>query len=83
MNGGYALINAKGLDLNNLGKVDGIYNEILNAVNNNKTIVLCGVVNGAQAFSPITAYGGTEEAGVFVSFGTTTLHVTSGDVVSM
>ena len=83
MNGGYALINAKGLDLNNLGKVDGIYNEILNAVNNNKTIVLCGVVNGTQAFSPITAYGGIEEAGVFVSFYPVTLHVTSGDVVSM
>lgn len=83
MNGGYALINAKGLDLNNLGRVDGIYNEILNAVNNNKPIVLCGVVNGAQGFSPITAYGGIEESGVFVSFYPVTLHVTSGDVVSM
>lgn len=83
MNGGYALIDAKGLDLGNLGKVDGIYNEVLNAVNNNKPIVLCGVVNGTQAFSPIMGYGGIEESGVFVSFFPVTLHITSGDIVSM
>ena len=82
-NGGYALIDCTGLNLNNLGTVKGLYDQILAAVNNNKPIILDGVVNDTQKFSPITAYGGIESAGVFVSFFPVTLHVTSADVVSM
>lgn len=83
MNGGYALIDCTGLDLNDLGAVPGIYDSVKAAVTNGKPIVLVGVVNDAQAFSPITAYGGIEASGVFVSFFPVTLHISDEDVVSM
>lgn len=83
MNGGYALIDCAGLDLNNLGTVKGLYQQIKNAVDNDKPMVLVGVKNDTQKFSPITAYGGKEQAGVFASFFPVTIHVNSSDVVSM
>lgn len=83
MNGGYALIDCTGLDLNNLGTVSGLYQQIKNAVDNNKPMVLVNVKNGTQKFSPIPAFGGIEAAGVFVSFVPVTLHITPSDVVSM
>lgn len=83
MNGGYALIDCTGLDLNDLGAVPGIYDSVKEAVAHDKLIVLVGIVNDEQAFSPITAYGGVEESGVFVSFFPVTLHITDEDVVSM
>lgn len=82
-NGGYAIIDATGLDLNNLGTVPGLYNQIKNAVDNDKPMIFHGVKNSTQAFSPITAYGGIESGGVFASFFPVTIHVTSSDVVSM
>lgn len=83
MNGGYALIDCEGLDLNDLGSVSGMYNAVKAAVDNDKVIVLANIVNNTQKFSPITAYGGIEAAGVFVSFFPVTLHITDEDVVSM
>lgn len=84
MNGGYALINCTGLDLNDLGKVDGLYQAIKNAVKTEKPIVLHGIVNGSQAFTDITGYGGIEsETSVFVSFFPVTIHVSNADVVTM
>lgn len=83
MNGGYALIDCTGLDLSDLGEVPGLYDSVKAAVDNDKVIVLANIVNDDQAFSPITAYGGIEAAGVFVSFFPVTLHITDEDVVSM
>ena len=83
MNGGYALIDAEGLDLNNPGTVSGLYNQIKAAVDNQKPMVFVGVKNNTQKFSPIVAYGGIEANGVFASFFPITIHVTSSDVVSI
>lgn len=83
MNGGYALIDCSGLDLGNLGTVAGLYEQVKNAVENNKPMVLANVVNSTQKFSPITAYGGKETNGVFVSFFPVTLHISTSNVVTM
>ena len=83
MNGGYAMIDCTGLDLGNLGTVGGLYQQVKNAVDTNKPMVLNFVKNGTQGFSPITAYGVIEESGVFVSFFPVTLHITPANVVSM
>lgn len=84
MNGGYAMINCKGLDLGDLGTVTGLYDQVKNAVATNKPIVLNNVVNGTQEFTPITAYGGVESStSVFLSFFSITLHISNEDVVSM
>lgn len=84
MKGGYCLVDCAGLDLSTLGTVPGLYKQIKSAVEANKPIVLCGVVNDEQAFTPMVAYGGTESASsVFVSFFPVTLHISSSDVVTM
>lgn len=83
MNGGYALIDCTGLDLNDLGTVPGIYDSVRAAVVNDKPIVLVGVMNDEQAFSPITAYGAINGTDIYVSFYPVTLHITNEDVVSI
>ena len=82
--GGYAVVDCKGVDLGNLGEVTGIYDKVKTAVGTNKPIVLTGVVNGDQAFTPMLAYGGVESAtSVFLSFFPITLHISNEDVVSI
>lgn len=83
MNGGYALIDCTGVDLNDLGTVPGLYAKVKEAVDANKPMWLINIVNDDQAFSAIPAFGGNESGGVFVSFYPATLHITSADVVSM
>lgn len=84
MNGGYTLIDMTGVDLNDLGTKTGLYNTIKAAVKASKPMVLCGLVNNTQAFSPIVAYGGEESStSVFVSFFPVTLHVDSDDAITM
>ena len=84
MKGGYILIDCAGVDLGDLGKVDGIYAKVKTAVEAGKPIVIENIVNGTQAFSPISAFGGIESAtSVFLSFFPVTLHFSNEDVVSM
>lgn len=58
MNGGYSMIDFSGCDLGNLGTVTGIYKRTKEAIETGKPLVLSGMVNGEQAFTPIIAYGG-------------------------
>lgn len=84
MNGGYAMVNCKGLDLGDLGTVTGLYDQVKKAVSTKKPIVLNNVVNSTQEFTPITAYGGVESStSVFLSFFPITLHISNEDVVTM
>ena len=84
MNGGYAMIDCTGVDLNDLGTVTGLYKKVKSAIETEKPIVLCGIVNDGQSFTPMIAYGGVESASsVFLSFFPITLHINSSDVVSM
>lgn len=82
-NGGYAIIDCKGLDLANPGTVAGLHNSIKAGVANGKILVMENCKNGTTEFSPITAYGGLEDGGVFVSFFPITLHVSTSDVVTI
>lgn len=84
MNGGYAMIDFTGCDLGNLGTVAGIYARVKAAIEGDKPIVLYGMVNGEQGFSPIVAYGGIEsETSVFLSFFPVTLHISNADEITM
>ncbi len=84
MNGGYSMVDCSGVDLGNLGTVSGIYKKVKAAVETEKPIVLSGIVNGEQAFTPMVAYGGVESAtSVFLSFFPITLHISNLDVVTM
>lgn len=80
---GYAIIDCAGLDLGDLGTVNGLYNQIDNAIKHGKFMLLANVVNGTTKFTPIPAFGGYDDNGVFVSFEPVTIHVTSSDVVSI
>lgn len=84
MNGGYAMIDFSGCDLGDLGTVTGIYERTKQAIETGKPLVLSGMVNGEQAFTPIVAYGGVESAtSVFVSFFPVTLHISNSDTITM
>ena len=84
MNGGYAMIDFSGVDLSNLGTKTGAYNSAKSAIETEKPIVIYGIKNGAQEFTPITAYGGIESAtSVFLSFFPVTIHISNEDVISM
>lgn len=84
MNGGYAMIDCTGLNLGELGTVTGMYAKTKAAIESGKPLVLAGVVNDEQEFTPMVAYGGIESASsVFVSFFPVTLHISNLDVVTM
>lgn len=84
MNGGYSMIDFSGCDLGNLGTVTGIYKRTKDAIETGKPLVLSGMVNGEQGFTPIVAYGGIESAtSVFVSFFPITLHISNADAITM
>lgn len=83
LKGGYVIIDCKGLNLGNLGKVDGLYKAVKDAVVINKPIVLRNVVNSTQHFTPIMAFGGVESStSVFLSFSNTTIHIANTDTVT-
>lgn len=82
--GGYVSIDCTGLDLGDLGEVEGLYEKVKSAVALNKPIVLYNIVNSTQAFTPIQAFGGVESStSVFLSFFPVTIHISNEDVVSM
>ena len=84
MNGGMAWIDCTGLNLGDLGTVAGLYAKAKAAIETQKPLVLSGVVNGEQSFSPIVGFGGIESASsVFISFFPVTIHINSSNVVSM
>ncbi len=83
MNGGYALVDCTGVDLSNLGTVNGLYSKLDSAIKSGKFILLANIVNGDINFSPIPSFGGYDDDGIFMSFEPVTIHVTSSDVVSI
>ena len=81
---GYVLVDCTGLDLGDLGTVTGLYKKTKEAINSGKPIILGGVVNGDQGFSPVPAFGGIESTtSVFLSFFPVTIHIDSDDDVTM
>ena len=84
MNGGYCMVDFAGVDLANLGTKTGIYEKTKAALATGKPLVLYGLKNSTQEFSPIVAFGGEESASsVFVSFFPVTLHISNEDEITM
>ena len=63
MKGGYSIVNCKGLDLGNVGKVTGIYQKMMTAYKSNKLVLAEGIVNGLAKFTPIPVFLATETSG--------------------
>ena len=82
--GGYAMVDFTGLDLSNPGTISGIYAKTKEALETGKPVVISGIVNGDQAFTPMVAYGGVESAtSVFLSFFPITLHISNLDAITI
>lgn len=69
--GGYVIVDATGVDLNNVAKVGGLYQQIMNAVAVNKAVMLRNVKNGTKTLTPIYST-------VDVGNGTVSLNVYGG-----
>ena len=83
-NGGYAMVDFTGLDLSNPGTITGIYAKTKAALSTGKPVVISGVKNGTQHFSPMIAYGGVESStSVFLSFFPITLHISNLDAITI
>lgn len=80
---GYVIVDCMGLDLSDPGTVTGLYKELSTAISTGKFILLENIKNGTTAFSPIPAFGGVEDGGVFASFEPVTIHVSTSDVVTI
>lgn len=84
MNGGYVNLDCTGLDLGNPGTVSGLYAKAKAAIETNKPIMMYGLVNGEQAFTPVPAFGGVESStSVFLSFFPVTIHISNLDAVTI
>ena len=84
MNGGYVMIDMSGVDLSDPGTKNGLYERVKSAVSADKPIMLYGVKNGSQNFTPIPAFGGVESTtSVFLSFFPVTIHISNEDVITI
>lgn len=82
--GGYAMVDFTGLDLSDPGTISGIYAKTKAALETGKPVVISGIVNGDQAFTPMVAYGGIESStSVFLSFFPITLHISNLDAITI
>lgn len=82
--GGYAMVDFTGLDLSDPGTISGIYTRTKEALETGKPIVISGIVNGDQAFTPMVAYGGIESStSVFLSFFPITIHISNLDAITI
>lgn len=82
--GGYAMVDFTGRDLSNPGTIPGIYAKTKAALSTGKPVVISGVKNGNQSFTPMIAYGGEESStSVFLSFFPITLHISNLDAITI
>lgn len=64
--------------------ISGIYAKTKEALATGKPVVISGIVNGEQAFTPMVAYGGVESStSVFLSFFPVTLHISNLDAITI
>lgn len=79
---GYHVVDATGLDLDSLGKVDGIKAKLDKAIAINKPCFLENVVNGNEAVIPIPVALLKASTTVSIYAPTGNLSVSAGDIVS-
>ena len=56
MNGGYFIVDCTGLDLNSLGTVSGIYDNLLKAYESGKLVILGGIKNSTAVYGPVPVF---------------------------
>lgn len=82
MKTGYHIIDATGLDLNDLGKVDGLHASCRKALEISKPTFFEGVVNGDESIIPIPVALMMASTAVNVYAATGNLSVAANDTVS-
>lgn len=87
MNGGYFLVDCTGLDLNSLGTVSGIYDNMLKAYNSGKLVLLGGIKNSTALYTPVPVFLFTalvsSDTVVKFSIGSATYIVADDDSVTL
>ena len=82
MKSGYHMIDATGLDLNDLGKVDGLHEQCTDALAIGKATLLENVVNGDEKLIPIPVTLMMASTAVNAYAATGNLSIAANDVVS-
>lgn len=82
MRTGYHVIDATGLDLNNLGKVSGLHTACKKAIKINKPVFFENVVNGDEAIIPIPVTLMMASTAVNAYASTGNLSIAANDTVS-
>ena len=84
MNGGYVLVNAVGVDLNEASAtVAGIYNKFVNAIGTGKLIIVQNIVNDDVSLSPAAIVVTVESGVVSFAIGGATVSITAKDAVTI
>ena len=84
MNGGYVLVNAVGVDLNEASAtVDGIYNKFVNAIGTGKLIIVQNIVNDDVSLSPAAIVATVASGVVSFAIGGATVSITAEDAVTI
>lgn len=84
MNGGYVLVNAVGVDLNEASAtVAGIYNKFVNAIGTGKLIIVQNIVNDDVSLSPAAIVATVESGVVSFAIGGATVSITAEDAVTI
>ena len=84
MNGGYVLVNAVGVDLNEASAtVAGIYNKFVNAIGTGKLIIVQNIVNDDVSLSPAAIVATFESGVVSFAIGGATVSITAKDAVTI
>lgn len=82
MKSGYHIVDASGLDLNNLGKVDGLHASCKKAIGISKPTFFEGVVNGDEIVIPMPVTLMMASTAVNAYTPTGNLSIAANDIVS-
>lgn len=84
MKGGYVLVNAIGVDLNEASAtVTGIYAKFINAIDSGKLIIVQNIVNDDAALSPAAIVATIASGIVSFEVAGATVSITSEDAVTI
>ena len=81
MKGGYSLVDVTGLDLDNLQKVNGIYEKMSIAYEANKLVIIEGCKNGTAKFTPIPVFLAKENTVIVMTLMNLPYRISSDDTI--
>lgn len=84
MKGGYVLVNATGVDLNEASAtVNGIYAKFINAIGTGKLIIVQNIVNDDLVLTPVPLFAVVDSGAVEFSIGGYSVSISDEDAVSV